>query len=73
MHTGIKIISLGTWIRITNKTVCAHSKHDDKDYDKRNTLVFVKVLLIKLFPILIRQNIPPSKFVPYGIYLSVLT
>ena len=30
--------------------------------NKMNTLAFVKFLLVKLFPILIHQNFPPSKF-----------
>ena len=44
------------------RTACVRSKHDDQDDDKMNTLAFVKLLLVKFFPTLIRQKIPPSKF-----------
>ena len=30
--------------------------------NKMNTLAFINFLLVKLFPTLIRQNFPPSKF-----------
>ena len=34
-----------------------------------NTLAFVNILLVKIFPTLIRQNFPPSKF--YAIRYSM--
>ena len=37
------------------------SKFSVRDDDKMNTLGFVNFLLVKLFPILIRQNFPLSK------------
>ena len=48
---------------ITNKAVCSCNKHDDQDEDKMNTLKFVNILLVKIFPTLIRQYFLPSKFV----------
>ena len=37
-----------------------------------NTLAFVNFLLIKIFPTLIRQNFPPSKFcaIRYDMYIE---
>ena len=46
---------------MANKAACV-SKHDYQLDDKMNTLVFVNVLLLKIFPTLIRQYFPPLKF-----------
>ena len=43
----------------THKAVCTHSKHDD---NRMNILGFVNFLLTKIFPTVIHQNFPPSKF-----------
>ena len=55
----LKIFSLCSQlqIRIANKAACV-SKHDYQHNDKMNTLAFVNVLLVKIFPILIRQYFP---------------
>ena len=44
-------------VAITNKAACVHSKHDDQDDDKMNTLAFINILLIKIF-----SNPDSSKF-----------
>ena len=50
------------YVAIINKVACAHSKHDDQDDDKMSTFAFISFLLIKIFPTLIYQNFPLSKF-----------
>ena len=62
VHTGIKICSLSSYIAIANKVACARSKHDDQDDNIVNTLAFMNFLLVNIFPILIRQIFPLSKF-----------
>ena len=47
---------------IDNKAACARSKHEDQDEDKMKTLAFINILLVKIFPTLIRQYFPLSKF-----------
>ena len=62
IHTGIKNFTLRSYVAIANKAVCALNKHEDQDDDKMNTLVFINLILIKIFPTLIDQNFPLSKF-----------
>ena len=59
VQTCIKIFSPRScrYIHITNKVVCTSSKHDNQDDN-----CIGQFLLIKIFPTLIRQNFPPSKF-----------
>ena len=52
--TVLKIFSLIMW--------CTYNRHDDQDDDKMNTLAFVNFLLVKIFPTLICQYFPLSKF-----------
>ena len=44
------------------KMACVHSKHDNQDDDKVNTLAFVNFLLVKIFLTQIHQISLPSKF-----------
>ena len=57
-----KIFSLCIDICTTIKAACASSKHDDQNDNLMNTLAFVNFLLFKIFPTLIRQYFPTSKF-----------
>ena len=56
-----------------NKVACMHSKHDDQDDDKMNTLAFVNFLFVKIFPtLIIHQNFLPPKFCAIWYYAPIM-
>ena len=65
MHVH-KIVSLciavDTYVYLLKRRVQACSKHDILTRNLMNTLVFVNFLVVKIFPTLIRQYFPQSKF-----------